>query len=110
MAVNSVRARCRKLSRLMSELRGSVSELSQHFIIKDAKTVKASYASARFEHELQGIISMMDKITAINKALKKILPPRRRRHASDVADLLWAACAVTRSRQRRHGRYGRGNF
>jgi hypothetical protein len=108
-AVNNV-ARDLKLSRLMSELRGSVSELSQHPIIKDAKTVKVSYASARFEHEMQGIISMMDKITTINKALKQILPPRRRRQASDVAGLLWAACAVTRSRRRRHGRHGRCNF
>ena len=110
LAVKNVRASCPKLSRLMSELRGSVSELSQHPIIKDAKTVKVSYASARFEHELQGIISMMDKITTVNKALKQILPPRRRRQTSDVAGLRWAACAVTRSRQRRHGRHGRGSF
>ena len=71
-AVNNV-AGGLKLSRLMSELRGSVSEFAQHFIVSDVKTVKASYTSARLEHELQGFISMTDKITAINKTVKQIL-------------------------------------
>ena len=71
-AVNNV-AGDLKLSRLMSELRGSVSEFAQHFIVSDVKTLKASYTSARLEHELQGFISMTDKITAINKTVKQIL-------------------------------------
>jgi hypothetical protein len=63
-AVNNV-AGDLKLSRLMSELRGSVSEFAQHFIVNDVR--------ARLEHELQGFISMTDKIIAINKTVKQIL-------------------------------------
>ena len=62
-----------KLVALMSDLRGSVSEFAQHFIVSDVKTVKASYTTAHLEHELRVFIAMSDKIASVNKTVKHIL-------------------------------------
>ena len=62
-----------KLAALMSDLRGSVSEFAQHFIVSDVKTVKASYTTARLEHELRVFIAMSDKIASVNRTVKQIL-------------------------------------
>ena len=39
---------------------------------RDVKTAKASYASARCEHELHGFISMSDKLASVNMPAKQI--------------------------------------